>query len=433
MIKSAALWHVTPVHIGTEFFDPVTSVLEANEALYTLVNSDTALSKTAYSKTDYASIVRMRTFIQKIKRYPERSGEASVTFFPDFPGIRGCILKVQLTARMFCYIMFNGTAVFLDYGEEIPFDNEQYISLPCFLERQTYEDDYCVNPECSDRKRPLYEFLNYMWECMDGQNKYFSSSKAFRNNGVSYTLCITILNIPDLVSNKPEAALAKNINAMLDTSPFNNIYDTHQWQHIRERVDEYATENPRIKELSENLIFADNWSGVVLAGNIEQNIKSITWFMEFEILLQSNWLLFDAYLENILRQDLSLLELQEILSRAEFLKSDLDNDISSNMEQSRHVMRNALIDSSDINVIYSRLHGMLSHKIKLQNMHSEKKKARYSLLADIALVVIAGMEIYGSVVDFLKTRNFGIEEFGALGLIGVLAAVCIWSMMKGRN
>ena len=38
MIQSISLWHITPADIGIEFFDPTSSLLEANEELYNLVN-----------------------------------------------------------------------------------------------------------------------------------------------------------------------------------------------------------------------------------------------------------------------------------------------------------------------------------------------------------------------------------------------------------
>ena len=68
MIKEAFLWHVTPVHIGTEFFDQTTSVLEANEDLYNIVNDDSiAIIRARYTAGDYNSIKRMRTFLHTAK------------------------------------------------------------------------------------------------------------------------------------------------------------------------------------------------------------------------------------------------------------------------------------------------------------------------------------------------------------------------------
>ncbi len=434
MIQKASIWHVTPVHIGTEFFDQTTSVLEANDDLYRMVNDESAvILRSRYTTGDLHSIKRMRGFLHEVKAHLSEERFVKVSFCETFPNIIGCIAKFQITERMYCYIMYNGTAVFLDYGEEIPIADEQYFSIPFFLERQRYEDDYCANRALSERKRPLYDFLELLWQCMGAEAKHFSTSGAFRNNGVSYTLCVGMIDVPDLKSNKLDPSFLKNINAILDTAPFNNIYDESQWELIQSRIDEYDTDNPRIKELSENLIFADSWSGVVVAGDLKRNRTCISWLMEFEIVLQSMWLLFDAYCENVLRQDLSVMELQSTLSRVELMKVSLDNDISSNMEQSRHIMRTALIDSSDIDVIYSRMHGMLENKLKLQSMSEEKRKSKYSLLSDIALLAIALMEIYGVIVELLRAESFGREELLAVAIMLGVATICVWTMVKGKK
>ena len=294
MIEDVSLWHVTPVHIGEQFFDPTISALNPNKELYGLVNSpEFKISKDQFSKSDYNSLKEMREFLEKLKNEIVQQ-ELSASFCPEFPGIDGCIAKFQITASMYCYIMYNGTAVFVEFGNSIPFDDEKHFSLPVFYEKQKYEDDYCVVKEVTEQKKPLYDFLELMWKCSKTSNEYYSSSKKFRNNGVSYALFITMINAPSLVSNKLDESFLKNVNALLDTTPFTNIYDKNQWDLIKKRIDEYTIENPQIKELSENLIFADSWSGVVVAGDLRNNQTSLTWLMEFEIILQSMWLLFDA-------------------------------------------------------------------------------------------------------------------------------------------
>ena len=73
--------------------------------------------------------------------------------------------------------MCNGTAVFLEYGKEIPFDDVRYFSIPVFLERQKYEDDYCINRNVSEQKKVLYDFLRLMWKCMGKCGKHYYSNE----------------------------------------------------------------------------------------------------------------------------------------------------------------------------------------------------------------------------------------------------------------
>lgn len=352
MIESVSLWHVTPVDLGVEFFDPTTSALEANAAFYAMVNDPSRRpDRRQYSKEDYRAILKMQKFLSEVR---ERLKESPVTFVPVYPDIDGCIAKYQITKQMACYILFSGIAVFLEIGEDIPFEDEQYFSLEAFHARQVYEDDYCNNPEETSRKKPLYNFLRLLWKCVGRKDFPYSASDTYCNHGVSYTLCITMVNIPDLDPNHVPGHLQRNFRALLDTSSFSNIYSTEQWPAIRQRIDNEETSDLNLRQLSETLVFADNWSGVLVAGDLEKNRTCITWLMEFEIFLQANWFLFDAYCQNVVRQNLSAVELQGILNRAEMIKVKLDNDISSNMEQSRHVLRNSLIESSDIGTISAK-------------------------------------------------------------------------------
>jgi len=117
----------------------------------------------------------------------------------------------------------------------------------------------------------------------------------------------------------------------------------------------------------------------------------------------------------------------------EFTKISLDNDISSNMEQSRHIMRNSLIESSDINVIYSRMHGILENKLNLRVMSDDKKKSKFALLSDISLLIIAILEIYGVINELIHTQTFNKENLTVIFTMIIITIGCIWIMVKGRS
>ena len=242
-----------------------------------------------------------------------------------------------------------------------------------------------------------------------------------------------MVDVPDLVSNNIDLQMKKNIRAMLETSAFNNILSKDHWENIKKRIDDDDISDLRIQELSENLIFADSWSGVLLAGDLENNEMCLRWFMEFEIFLQAHWLLFDAYCENVSRINMSPVELQKILNRVEVIKILIDNDISSNMEQSRHIMRSSLIASSDINTIYQRMYGMVSNKLKLKLMSEDTEKMRFALFSDISLLVIAILQIYSVIEDILAKDHFGKSDFLSLFITIAICFVCIWIMIKGKR
>ena len=431
MIQQVSLWHLTPVDLGIEFYDPTTTALEAGPALYALVNDpDARPDRDRYSKADYKAVRKMQEFLEEVRR---RIDGTEVTFVDTFPGIDGCIAKYQVTERMFCYVLASGIAVFYEIGLPIEYADEKYFSLEVFHARQVYEDDYCVNPEETARKKPLYDFLRLLWKCVGRKEFSYSASDDYCNHGISYTLCITMVHIPGLVSNQVDDQLKRNFRALLDTSAFSNILSEEQWPAIRQRIDSDDISDLQLKELSETLVFADNWSGVLIAGDLEKNRTCITWLMEFEIFLQANWFLFDAYCQNIVRQDLSAVELQGILNRVEMIKVKLDNDISSNMEQSRHIMRNSLIASSDIGTIYSKMHGLVTSKMKLKVMDNDHKKSRFALFSDLSLLIIALLEVYGVINELLYKEAFTRQDLITTVIMLGIAAVCVFIMVRGHD
>ena len=431
MIDSISLWHVTPTDIGVEFLDPTDTALATDEWFYHIANHpEVPIARQDFSKSDYKSIKNIRRFLKNVREEIKNTG---ITIADEFPQISGCFVHFLLSEQLHCFVLVNGTAVFFEKGNPFDIPDEKYFGIPAFYERQIYEDDYCKNKQTSPRKKPVYDFLALLWRCVGSKQFHFSASEKYGNRGIAYTLCMTMIDVPGLVSNRVDEQMKKNIRALLDTSAFNNIYNEGQWNVIRERIDTDDISDLNLKELSENLVFADNWSGVVVAGDLKKNLTCLTWLMTFEIFLQSNWLLFDAYSENVARQDMSAIELQGVLNRVEYVKVMIDNDISSNMEPSRHVMNNSLIDSSDINTVYSKMHGMVSNKLKMKIMSDDRKKSRFSLLSDVSLLIIAILQIYGVVAELLKTESLSKTDFLTMGIMLFITVVCVWIMVKGKK
>lgn len=437
-IQSVRLWHITPVDIGFSFSDPTVSSLEGDSEFYNIVNSaELNISRKDYSKSDYSSIETARDYLTGVKDSLSQKEIAEklpyVRFEEKYPGVVGCISQFIIDDNLSCYIMMNGTAVFFEKGEKIPFDDERYFSIPVFYERQVVEDDYCNNPEKTRRKKQVYDFINVLWDCVNvKKTRGSSSSRSFRNNGISYTLCITAVDIPGFLSTDISETLRKNIYAMLDTSAFNNIMNRERWESIKSRIDCDDISTLDISKMSENLIMSDNWSGVVIAGDLQKNSTCLEWFVEFEIYLQSMWLLFDAYGENIKHQNYSSIELQKISNVVEYYKVQLANDISSNMEQSRHKMRQSLIETSDIKTIFRNMQGTLQNRLKLNMLYDEKKRGKFAFLSDVALLIIAIMQIYGVINSLISADSFGTADIVSLCITAVIAVVCIWIMAKGR-
>lgn len=437
MINTYTLWHIIPVDLGVDFYNPTASSLVADESLYEIVNHPEMIAdEKLYASGDYKSLKNIWSFLARLKANIKSSDNPDIyksVFSEKYPGVTGCISKIIINDKLACYIQLNGTAVFYERGEKIDVENEEYFSLPVYYERQLYEDDYCTNTETTPRKKNVYEFLNLLWESAGKFGTRFSAGKNFRNNGISYALCVTVVDCPDFSTKNMNDTMKKNIRALVETSAFNNIRTESQWDAIQKKVEEDNFSDLTYIELSENMIFSDNWSGVVLAGDLSKNKVVVEWLMEFEIHLQSMWLLLDAYSENIIRNDYSPVELQHLLNVFDFEMGKLNNDITSSMEQVRHKMRDSLIVTSDINVVYRHLTAMLESRLKLSQMIERKKKAGFSLLADIALMILAILQVYDVVDSIVSKTTFGKSDLLTILIILFGCFICSWFLIKGKS
>lgn len=436
MVRSAKLWHVIPMDIGVIFYDSANSALVGDAQLYSLVNSEILLAdKNDYSSDDWDTLIKIHDFLKKVKRAIRRSPFEDIStavISSSYPGITGCILHICFRTGLQLHICLNGTAVFFEYGDDIEFTDEAYFSIPMFRERQEYEDDYCINEEVSERKRVVYEVADILWACADKKDRAFSGSSRFRNHGISYVLCISVIDIPNFNIVHIDDQLRKNCYALIETSAFNNIYDEEQWPLIKNKIDSDNFSEMKFKQLSESLAYADSWSGVVVVGDIEKNSHALDWLIEAEVYLQSRWLLYEAISEDIMRKKNSSIELQKIKNIVELSRMKLANDISSNMEQARHELRASLIKSSDIDMIYSRMHAVLDNQLKLSVMEDNKRKERYSLISEASLFVMAVIECLEVIKGFITQETIELSDIIIFVLIAAISVFGVLMIAKGK-
>ena len=79
------------------------------------------------------------------------------------------------------------------------------------------------------------------------------------------------------------------------------------------------------------------------------------------------------------------------------------------------------------------MRGMTANKLKLKIMSDERKKSRFSLLSDLSLLIIALLQIYGVVGEFLTKETFGRGDLTTMLVMLGITVVCVWIMVKGKN
>ena len=322
--------------------------------------------------------------------------------------------------------------VFFEIGNPINVEEEKYFSYDMFKERKIYEDDYCSNKEVTDRKRLIYELIDLVWE-VAGRNRRYTATEDFCIHGIPYTLCMEMVDIKNFDVSKISEELKKNIHCMNETTPFSNILNEGEKSTILNCIDRFDTSSFKYIAASDSLLFTDSWAGVVLAGDIEHNIDTaLAWVLKFEVYLQSQWCFFNFLLEDSIRTDLSHLQLREKIDIAKYEKISLENDISSTMEQTRKHIRSSLIISSEINVIYGKMIGILENRYTLKSIQNEKKKTRFSMFTDFMLLLIALFQIY-TVIEAFAYEGFDIKDLIPIGVVLFLSIIGMIFIIKSKK
>lgn len=435
-IKSASLWHVTPVSIGMDFYNPTISTLTVNEELYRLVSPCSDLKiPNYYSRGDFTTIKKFKSFnkefLEKIQK-SEVFENNKINYVEVYPDIKDCFGCYKINDDIYLYFLANGLAVFFEKGKPIELHDEKHFSYDLFRERKIYEDDFCGNAEVSDRKKIFYQIIDIMWETV-GKNRKFTATKDFEKHGIPYTLCIEVVDLEKINLSRISDDLKRNLLAMNTTSPFANILNDKEKDDIVDLIDNLDISNFSFLPASDSLLFMDSWAGVVLAGDISSNIETaLAWIEKFEIYLQGQWCFFNCVLEDSLRKDLSHLELRELIDIAKYEKVELENDITSTMEQIRKQIRLSLISSSEINVIYGKMMGILENRYNLKSIQNERKKNHFSMFSDFMLLLIALFQIY-TVIEAFVYDGFEVRDLIPISVVLGLALIGMFFIIKSKK
>ena len=65
-------------------------------------------------------------------------------------------------------------------------------------------------------------------------------------------------------------------------------------------------------------------------------------------------------------------------------------------------------------------------------MYEEKQKKHFAFLSDVALLIIAVLQIYGVIREIMEFGTMGKIDILSLSVTVIIIIVCIWIMSKGR-
>lgn len=256
------------------------------------------------------------------------------------------ICFVKLTDLLYCYILANGTGVFVfadlesralvgvnnklfDFNIALIANFQKKISQTTILNKYNENDVFPIEKEL------MLQFRKICWKTADlvanSQKllpvRKYSSNINYKSDGLSYVLTIYLFNEKQISS--------EEMGYLMYSSIFTKVLDDKKWDIINEEINkkENTFEENIIKIGSKIIHFS--WAGIGIITNEEYNSYEdlvfssvISTIIKAEIYVQSRWFIADNSMDNVNKSmRFELEKLQRIESLMEFSQAELDNEI----------------------------------------------------------------------------------------------------------
>lgn len=355
------------------------------------------------------------------------------------------ICYARLDSGLYCYVLSSGIGVFvladIDGKALIGADpklRHMNVSLVSNFQKKLTQSTI-LNRYSGDDVLPEYEsmmlyFRKISWDIVSNASskkeitiaRKYSSSISYKAEGLSYILTVYVFN--------PNEITDSEMNCLMYSSIFSKVTDPKMWDIINAEVEQGQS------LLKENVVVAGaaklhfSWAGVgvILPETISSysdivNSSIISTVVKAEIYVQSRWFAADNSMDNVNKSmNCSLESLQRIESLTEFCQAELDNEISANMTTIYKNILEAIIDSSAVRTLYKSVLSQIHTQRKIKEAHSEDKKRKNRLIANLFLAVFTASSLFKTVLDIMSNTFDWKKTIIFLSMMAVAVGTIIW-------
>lgn len=354
--------------------------------------------------------------------------------------VKNCIASYSYSNNLSCYIMEFGIAVFvLKYEKEIDLERmkKQNIefSLEMYRKKKKLQNEI-LKGECSEEhketKNQIYCFMDIVWESIEFRDRKFSSTKDYKNNGLSYILSIYYIktkeNVKKLVTE--DEYFKKNMSILMDPKILGNILDDNCYDRIQNEVKDLVLETFNYSNLTETSIVSCSWSGIAVIEQESMSSSELAEVINMEVKIQAAWLLYDCFVDNLNDKNYSVVELQKMKSTIEYVDMDMSNIISANMStRDRGVIQN-IIDSSGLSSIKDKANMIINNKISIENAYIQEKNKKYSIYTEVILLSLTIISAYDTIRALINSEFTSRDLIAGISLILIFIVLTILLIRK---
>lgn len=331
------------------------------------------------------------------------------------------ICYVRLKDNLYCYVLANGTGVFVlgDFNETAikktrkelnGLSNALIANFQKKISQSTILNKYSGKDVFPEEELLMLEFRKLCWEIAErtaqkhkvSAVRKFSSNLNYKADGLSYVLTIYVMR-PNFMSDN-------EVNYLMYSPIFSKVVDKNSWEKINNAIlngDNSFTQNA-VQIGNSTLHFS--WAGVGIVSNdnascYEDLVKSsiISTVVKAELYVQSRWFIADNSMDNVNKSmQISLEKLQRIESLMEFSQAELDNEISANMNTMYKNVLEKIIDTSEVRSLYKSVISQIHTQKKIKEAHNKDKQSRNRFISNLFLAVFTASSFFDTLLNLIN-------------------------------
>lgn len=352
-----------------------------------------------------------------IKSLENKCDEHNFIIIPN--NNRNYFLVVKLNEFVQCYLLECGVGVFVLRNLDIidltalntKFDN----NMICQIYYRKKKEQQAILDDNDTRINVIHKFMEIVWQSMKRKDRPYSASIKYKYKGLSY-----ILSVYHIIDNKQSLNETNeaSLDILMNPSLINRIADSNQWNSIKEKLPSHVNKGYDFLEYANDSDVAASWSAVAVIE--EKETDSINEIIEYEVLLQASWFLFDCIIDNIKKNILSNVALQREKNLITNVYLEMSTILSANMSSNKKKTYELIYKTSGFDSLKNKLFLLLENRIAIAQAKISERQGIYGIITEILLVLFTLVSIF----EPLKKLVLGtIEPIDVI--IGVIMVVVL--------
>ena len=216
-------------------------------------------------------------------------------------------------------------------------------------------------------------------------------------------------------------------------NPFtiSKILDSAQWDSIKDKLPLHVNKGFESIEYTNESEVAASWSAVAV---IEQKeTESINEIIDYEVILQASWFLFDCIVDNVKKNVKSNLDLQKEKSLITNVYLEISTILSANMSSNKKNTYELIYRTSGFDSLKNKLFLLLENRIAISKAKFSERQGIYGIITEILLVLFTLVSIFEPLKKLVMGTIETIDIVIGSIMIGVLVICSILIIGKGRS